>query len=572
MSGVANAHLAERVASAVLELHQAIAPPTGSLVHNGAIEWTCMACICLVIKRNDQQSEQVVPIGLGTGTKTIPYVDAQDAHGDVIHDSHAEVLARRAARKWLAERILVESSNTQSDVIEGIPCVIESAEAVTYAGHRSATRKLKDNVKIWWYISTLPCGECSMPHLMRQRAEQDGVDAEQIKVSGQVNTAQETSVVTRGRNVHLSSPPRLRTVPGRADAPPSLSHSCTDKLLQWSILGWQGSILSGYLEPVRIDAIVMSTPDASYSSEKLIKEVRRGLDVNQRSSDPNFMSQDTSIPEIFITTQTFSHSQDRIKQKALKAGIPETDLNDKVVPSWGSTNWIRPSSLAQQLLVQSTMSNGGKSKDVESLVNGIRRGAPLKRGQLSVNFSEGQKVRAPLSSKSRSRLCKLEWFIFIRQFSAILMKTKSFEAQSYADAKGKSRHHRDQISPTLNGIILYRHRKRLLRGADSSLIQQQQAVQSWLSYFPSKKYAKKVEGGQGRQASPPVQDGLDQGTASPADMSRDSNNLSPLAGWLTTPTSVECFTDQGLRVEPDTSETEQARPLVTKYARSGCNQ
>lgn len=147
---------ARAVASTTLALHQQIAPPGGSLAHNGAIEWTCLACVCLVINNNAKdptQHPRIAPIALATGTKTLPYADITVGQGDLVHDSHAEVLARRAARRWLAERILVEVQQPDGHEIEGLPRVFER----TQTAKDSAPFKLMAHVRVWWYISTLPC-------------------------------------------------------------------------------------------------------------------------------------------------------------------------------------------------------------------------------------------------------------------------------------------------------------------------------------------------------------------------------------------------------------------------------
>lgn len=148
---------ARAVASTALALYQRVAPLGGSLAHNGAIEWTCLACVCLVINHaldhDTAQQPQIVPIALGTGTKTLPYADIAVGQGDIVHDSHAEVLARRAARRWLAERILVEVQQPDEQEVEDLPRLFDKNPATESV----APFKLKDDVRVWCYISTLPC-------------------------------------------------------------------------------------------------------------------------------------------------------------------------------------------------------------------------------------------------------------------------------------------------------------------------------------------------------------------------------------------------------------------------------
>lgn len=49
----------------------------------------------------------------------------------------------------------------------------------------------------------------------------------------------------------------LRSKPARADAPQTLSMSCSDKIARWCVLGLQGALASHLFEPIYVDEIIM---------------------------------------------------------------------------------------------------------------------------------------------------------------------------------------------------------------------------------------------------------------------------------------------------------------------------
>ena len=53
----------------------------------------------------------------------------------------------------------------------------------------------------------------------------------------------------------------LRTKPGRADSPPTLSMSCSDKIARWNVLGIQGALASRVLWPIYVSNIVIGEVD-----------------------------------------------------------------------------------------------------------------------------------------------------------------------------------------------------------------------------------------------------------------------------------------------------------------------
>jgi tRNA-specific adenosine deaminase 1 len=64
------------------------------------------------------------------------------------------------------------------------------------------------------------------------------------------------SAASRGRD-NYSRLGVLRTKPGRADSPPTLCMSCSDKIAKWIVLGIQGALTFHFLRPLYISNIVI---------------------------------------------------------------------------------------------------------------------------------------------------------------------------------------------------------------------------------------------------------------------------------------------------------------------------
>lgn len=121
----------DEIANAALEIYSRLSfePPNG--------KFTILAAFVL---RNSLSGEPKV-ISLGTGSKCLPEIRLCK-EGDTVHDSHAEVLARRGAVRWLMEEIKRYAAAGTSEWIERIP---------------SGRFALKSGIQVTLYVSTLPC-------------------------------------------------------------------------------------------------------------------------------------------------------------------------------------------------------------------------------------------------------------------------------------------------------------------------------------------------------------------------------------------------------------------------------
>lgn len=159
-------------------------------------EWSVLAGLVLVC------GQAHFPIAVATGVKCTPY-EQLSSFGDVLHDCHAEVLTRRAARTWLLDRLVKEAAS-DSQTIDGIPRVFIRRD--TPDGPRWT---LAEQASLHWYVSAPPCGEASSYVLQTKFHNDYSPNGEAVRENGGVS-------LLRGRDATCAarSGVVVRTKPG----------------------------------------------------------------------------------------------------------------------------------------------------------------------------------------------------------------------------------------------------------------------------------------------------------------------------------------------------------------------
>lgn len=226
-------------------------------------EWTILAAVLIQIAAGNNTSCYVA--SMGTGSKCVGQ-GKLSRNGDILHDSHAEVLARRAFLRFLYSNLNEVYSGKESKLFDLDPT--------------SKKCHLKKGVSVLFFSSHTPCGdgsiipksewvddsstelqmtsECTMKPFNktedleppRKRLKEDDVYRTGAKcVKGGPQDPR-----LPGTEHHVAGV--LRTKPGRGDQ--TLSMSCSDKLAKWNILGIQGSLIMNFLEtPIFISRIIL---------------------------------------------------------------------------------------------------------------------------------------------------------------------------------------------------------------------------------------------------------------------------------------------------------------------------
>lgn len=373
-----NLEFADRIANLSISKFNSLGK-TGKPKDKG--EWTLLSCF---IKEENQALEVVA---LGTGSKCLGE-NQLSSEGMLVHDSHAEVVARRAFMVYLLEQM--------EKAVNGDISVVEAT---------SSKFKLKRGIYFHFYASHTPCGDASI--FPKQKCEEDvgneiksdtqsadnanfkNIDSlprdfnkdlikepstKKMKVVDNYGIAKEPSALDDmhtnlhkqdslqrssenvsnlnrrmrpdihrtgakcvagerldpklpGDNYHVTGV--LRTKPGRGD--PTLSMSCSDKIFKWTVLGVQGGLSMLLLDgPVYIKTITIG--HCPYSQEAM----KRALSDRFVERVKNVQLPDEfhiSMPMLFHSNIEFPYSRNCVAHNDI----------DKTLPSptsviWSNTN------------------------------------------------------------------------------------------------------------------------------------------------------------------------------------------------------------------------------------------
>ena len=108
-------------------------------------EWTVLSAFVL----QDHKAKKFEVIALGTGTKCLGQSEISDL-GDLVHDSHAEVIAKRAFVLYLMDQA--------KRTFEGQKSILEKQDP----NQQKCFLKLSADFDIYFYSSFPPCGDATI--------------------------------------------------------------------------------------------------------------------------------------------------------------------------------------------------------------------------------------------------------------------------------------------------------------------------------------------------------------------------------------------------------------------------
>ncbi|XP_037044067.1 double-stranded RNA-specific editase Adar-like [Bradysia coprophila] len=176
-----------------------------------------------IVKSVDNDRNSLKVISIGTGSKFL-YEKNLNSNGNAVHDTHAEVVARRGFIRYIYNQISHVASNPSNNIFEKTDAIEKF--------------RLKAGIKFHLYVSTAPCGDARVHSHTNGKETVNGIIPEgQLRTKGQCALTVAKDAMS-SKNI------------------PNVNMSCSAKLLRWNVLGVQGAILSELIEPIYLTSMI----------------------------------------------------------------------------------------------------------------------------------------------------------------------------------------------------------------------------------------------------------------------------------------------------------------------------
>ncbi|XP_018560030.2 LOW QUALITY PROTEIN: double-stranded RNA-specific editase 1-like [Lates calcarifer] len=206
-------------------------------------------------------------ICVSTGTKCINGEYMSD-RGLALNDCHAEIVARRSLIRHLYSQLEHFLSNTEEEHQKSIFIRCDNRQGF----------RLKENVQFHLYISTSPCGDARIFSPHEAGVEDQGDRHPNRKARGQLRTKIESGEGT----IPVRSSNTIQTWDGVLQGERLLTMSCSDKIARWNVVGFQGSLMSYFTEPIYFSSIILgSLYHADHLSRAMYQRITEIEDLPQ---------------------------------------------------------------------------------------------------------------------------------------------------------------------------------------------------------------------------------------------------------------------------------------------------
>lgn len=348
-------------------------------------EWTVLSTIVQMNKK--ENSDILTVVALGTGSKCIGR-SKMSSNGDILHDSHAEVVCRRGFLRYLYAQMFAALQNDSESIFT---FNYEESHNKFTLGNKFL---LDEKITFHFFTTRVPCGDAaifsknSLNEVPNKKIKLDldcRVNSSKSKlIDDNIGDIYRTGakclkgedLKQSGENYHVTGV--VRTKPGRGD--PTLSVSCSDKLAKWCHLGIQGALLSLMLKK----NIFLSTFTIAGKTPFCLEAFDRAL--YSRLGDVSEKLDIKEVPKIEI-------KQSNLEFQYQKS---EVGLTDKENPCPSSVVWCRT-----------------KIRPLEVAVEGLKQGVTKKNQK---------------TSKGRLLICKRE---FLATFVVLIQEMEKITGKGF---------------------------------------------------------------------------------------------------------------------------------------------
>lgn len=269
-------------------------------------EWTIYSAI--VVKRDSR----IEVVSAGTGTKCIGSTMLSE-NGDILNDSHAEVICRRAFIRYLMGQIRKTKQ--------------EDEQSIFKFNKTSMNFELEKDVTFHMFTTSTPCGDAS---IYTTSDNQDEPEAKKVKICELPHgfTGAKLLFYEDVEDVMAQTEGKIRIKPGKGDR--TMSLSCSDKIARWNLLGIQGCMMSSVIDPIYLSSVILAdgTPFNQTAMERAL--FGRFKDANKFLNHPFKLHHPTVI--IANNRMNFPYSknnEERVNPSANSIIFCKVDESDR---------------------------------------------------------------------------------------------------------------------------------------------------------------------------------------------------------------------------------------------------
>lgn len=268
-------------------------------------EWTIYSAIVM------ERDSKLEVVSCGTGTKCVGSMMLSE-NGDILNDSHAEVICRRAFIRFLLSQIRASKLPDRQSIFK----------------FDETVKKFKlEKVNFHMFTTNTPCGDAS---IYSTNDNQEEPEAKKMRVSELPDgfTGAKLLFFEDVEDVMAQTEGKIRIKPGKGDR--TMSLSCSDKIARWNMLGVQGCMLSSIVEPIYLSSVVLAdgTPYNQAAMERALykrfEDANKFLNYSFKLHKPTVITANNKIKFPYAKNDT-----ERINPSATSIVYCKVDENER---------------------------------------------------------------------------------------------------------------------------------------------------------------------------------------------------------------------------------------------------